>query len=62
MNKGDKKAQHPGHLHRKYHRISTFTPDQQVFVNYLMSRGYDITLKTFQQEIEDHLKYSYHYF
>lgn len=51
MNKRDKKVKNATNLHRKYHRISTFTPDQQVFVNYLMSRGYDLTLKTFQQEI-----------
>lgn len=39
--------------HRKYHRISTFTPDQQTFINYLLQRRYDLTLKIFQEEIED---------
>lgn len=51
MNNKRKKIKNPANLHRKYHRISTFTPDQQAFVNYLMQRGYDLTLKAFQQEI-----------
>lgn len=37
--------------HRKYHRVSTFTPDQQAFIKYLINRGYDLTLKVFQEEI-----------
>ena len=48
--------------HRKYHRVSTFTPDQQTFINYLMQRGYDLTLKAFQEEIEEEGKDSYDWF
>lgn len=49
--KNNTKQKHKNH--RKYHRISTFTPDQQTFINYLMQRGYDLTLKAFQEEIEE---------
>lgn len=40
-----------GKQHRKYHRVSTYSPDQQAIVKYLMQRGYDVTLKMFQEEI-----------
>lgn len=49
MNNKRKKIKNSGNCQRKYHRMSTFTPDQQAFVNYLIQRGYDLTLKTFQQ-------------
>jgi hypothetical protein len=35
--------------HRVYHRVSTFTPDQLAFVNYLKQRGYNQTLKLFEE-------------
>lgn len=38
--------------HRVYHRVSTFTPDQQAFISYLMQRGYGSTLKVFQEELQ----------
>lgn len=38
--------------HRVYHRMSTYTPDQQSFLNFLNQRGYIATLKVFQQEID----------
>lgn len=39
---------------RVYHRMSTFTPDQQSFMNYLIQRGFKGTLKVFEEEIRLH--------
>lgn len=34
--------------------MSTFTPDQQSFMNYLIQRGFKGTLKVFEEEIRLH--------
>lgn len=49
--------------HRKYHRVSTFTPDQQTLVNFIWCKEVTILLlKAFQEEIEEEGKDSYDWF
>ena len=38
--------------HRKYHRVSKISPDEEVFKNYLAKRGYKNTARVFEREID----------
>ena len=37
--------------HRKYHKVHSLSPDEQIFSNYLLQRGYQQTLQSFREEV-----------